>query len=163
LHRIDNVAGLNLNAIRAIDGEIFIAAERGHVFRLDRMKASFSGTDTGYLGSFFGIVGGRGNLRAYGLRGTAFRSGDDGTSWQTLSAPTTQTITGGIALPDGQEFILVDAVGQLLFADDTVTSLTRLPESAGLRASGIGLAGSGQVVITGFDGIKIVDLRRQGL
>ena len=156
LHRIDNGEALNLNAIRSISGNIYIAGERGQIYRFDRTRGHFTRTDTGYLGSFFGMDGANETLLAYGLRGTVFRSTDSGTSWHAFKIPTAQTITAGIARPDGKGFVLADAVGQLLLIDNTATSVNLLPESTTLRATGIAPVGLDAFAVTGLEGIRIV-------
>lgn len=160
LHRIDNEAALNLNSIRGIDGDIYIAGERGHVFKLDRSRGYFTSFDTGYLGSFFGIVGIDGSLLAYGLRGTVFRSDDGGANWQRMRLPTGQTITAGIAGPGNSGGLLLDDTGQLIQIDLKASKARLLQESANLRATGIAWAGTGEIVVTGIDGIKRMGLVR---
>ena len=158
LHHIDNEAALNLNSLRSISGNIYIGGERGQVYSLNRAQGYFNRTDTGYLGSFFGIAGISNNLLAYGLRGTVYSSADNGTSWQILDTPTRQTITAGIVRPDKTGFVLVDAVGQLLLIDKTASSVNLLPEGAKLRATGIAPAGPNAFVVTGLDGIKKIEV-----
>jgi photosystem II stability/assembly factor-like uncharacterized protein len=102
MERIDNPQLLNLHAIRSVAGELYVAAERGTVFRLDRRTRRFLRTGTGYAGSFFGIAGNARALVAHGLRGAVFRSSDGGATWSRSSTPAPVAVTAGAALPDGR-------------------------------------------------------------
>ncbi|OFX24216.1 MAG: hypothetical protein A2V77_01595 [Anaeromyxobacter sp. RBG_16_69_14] len=113
MERIDNPDLLNLNAIRGIAGELYIAAERGTVFRLDRAQQRFLRAGTGYAGSFFGIAGDARALVAYGLRGTVFRSSDGGATWSRSTTPTPVAVTAGAALPDGR--IVLATLGGMIW------------------------------------------------
>lgn len=115
LHKIDNRLSLNLNAISNIAGDLYIAGEKGMVFKYDRATDFFARIDTGYGGSFFGIVGDANVLLAYGLRGVVYRSTDKGLTWTALAMPNEQTITGGVRTPSG--FLLVNVQGQMLKSD----------------------------------------------
>ncbi len=159
VHRIDNPAALNLNRLRKINGNVYIAGERGQIYTLDRTRGFFIRTDTGYLGSFFGIEGIGNSLVAFGLRGTLYRSDDSGISWQAaLDVPTAATLTAGIVLADKSALVLVDQIGQLLLVELTPGSVTLLPESANLSAAGITPAGDEAFIVTGLDGIKKIEV-----
>jgi photosystem II stability/assembly factor-like uncharacterized protein len=115
LHRIDNPQGLNLNAVRGIAGDVFIAGEQGLVYKLDRAKGYFRKSASGYAGSFFGIAGGPAgdSLLAFGLRGVVYRSVDHGATWKQLPNPSDSTITGGIFTDDPPGFALITEVGEV--------------------------------------------------
>lgn len=115
LHKIDNQQSLNLNAISNIAGDLYIAGEKGMIYKYDRATDFFSGIETGYGGSFFGIVGDTDVLLAYGLRGVVYRSTDKGQTWQALAMPNEQTITTGTRTSTG--FLLGNVQGQLLKSD----------------------------------------------
>ena len=118
LHQIDNPEFLHLNAIRAIAGEVYIAGERGQVYRLDKDSGRFVVSSTGYAGSFFGIVGNKDVLLAYGLRGTVFRSTDYGKTWAAVQTPLATTVVGGAYMERQHRFVLVTADGQIVTGDE---------------------------------------------
>jgi photosystem II stability/assembly factor-like uncharacterized protein len=74
-------------------GTLFVAAEQGMVLK------SYDGdhwtyVDTGYKGSFWtGIVLNNGTLLVGGLRGTIYRSSDDGRSWREAKTEFRSSIT----------------------------------------------------------------------
>ena len=74
-------------------GTLFVAAEQGMVLK------SYDGehwtyVDTGYKGSFWtGIVLNNGNILVGGLRGTIYRSSDDGRSWREAKSEFRSSIT----------------------------------------------------------------------
>lgn len=158
LHRIDNPQYLNLNAIRGIGSELYIVGERGQIYRLDRTRGRFTATDTGYLGSFFGLAGNGEALIAYGLRGTTYRSSTGGKAgnvrWEPVAMPNEHTITAGIALADGSGFVLVNAAGQLLLGDKAGKHFHLLPATTPMRMTGIASVAARTVVVTGLDGVR---------
>lgn len=160
LHRIDNSQSLNLNAIRGIGGEIYIAGERGQVYRLDRARGHFMGMDTGYVGSFFGITGEKDALIAFGLRGVVYRSNDRGATWRTLAVPSEQTIAAGISR--GGAFVLVNAAGQLLRGDGSSDALRLANPDKPMRMTGIATLDDGSLVLTGLDGVRTQALSNVG-
>ncbi len=130
MERIDDPELLNLNAIRSIGGELYVAAERGTVFHLDRAQQRFLRVETGYSGSFFGIAGNAGVLVAYGLRGTVFRSTDGGATWSRSATPAPVAVTAAAALPDGR--IVLATIGGMTWIGrgDMATFVSLGPEAA---------------------------------
>lgn len=159
LHRIDNSDALNLNAIHRIGPDIYIAGERGRIYRLDRTRGHFARIDTGYIGSFFGIVGSGDTLIAYGLGGVAYRSGNRGAEWHALAMPSEQTITAGLTLGDGAGYVLANAAGQFLFSEASGKTFRIAPAQMAMRVTGITTSGADTFAITGLDGVRIEFLR----
>jgi photosystem II stability/assembly factor-like uncharacterized protein len=152
LERIDDDRGLNLNAVRGVGGAIYVAAERGMIFKLDRKAQRFEATATGYVGSFFGITGSTDTLLAFGLRGVVYRSGDDGKTWELLEMPAQAAVTSGAV--SGSRFVLVNSAGQLLLGDGRGRSFTVAKVAQAMRYTGIVLAGQGAAVVTGLGGVR---------
>lgn len=162
LHRIDNPQSLNLNAVRGIGADIYIVGERGQVYRLDRSKGRFEKTDTGYNGSFFGIVGNDNVLIAYGLRGTVYRAtrGKAGFDrWEAVPMPNEQTISDGVAVDAG--FVLANGAGQFLSADTNGKSFQVQPATKASRFTGLTALDSKTVVVTALDGVRIETLHNE--
>lgn len=154
LHRVDNPDFLNLNAIRGIGKDIYIAGERGQVYRLDRAAGKFARMDTGYAGSLFGVAGTPAEVVAFGLRGTAFRLA--GKRWEPVALPTEQTITAGVVC-DGR-FILANSAGQLFVtgkADGKPLDFREAPVAERARITGIETLADKRVVSVGLDGVLI--------
>lgn len=152
--RIDNPDSLNLNAVRGIGNDIFIVGERGRVYRLDREAGRFVASDTGYAGSFFGVVGSGASVLVFGLRGTAFRSLDHGATWNRLEIPGEQTLAAGAA--DSERVLLADVAGQLFSAGWHDQRAQPHPAERPWHTTGITRLGNGDIVLTGLEGIATV-------
>lgn len=159
LHRIDNRDALNLNAIHRIGSDVYIAGERGRIYRLNRARGHFDRIDTGYVGSFFGLVGSGDTLIAYGLGGVAYRSGNRGAQWEALAMPGEQTIVAGLTLGNGAGYVLANAVGQFLFSDASGKTFRLAPARPEMRVTGIAPLGADTFAVTGLDGVRIEVLR----
>jgi len=154
LEQVDNPDALHLNSITFVDGKCFIASERGTVFVLDKASRRFVPLRTGYTGTFFGVIGGRGSLIAYGLRGTAYRSVDDGRSWTALKTGVNTAITGGQVLPDGR-LILVTQGGDLLLGSADASRFVALKVERPSLFSGVALAAPDTVATVGTAGVNL--------
>lgn len=153
LDKIDNPQSLNLNSVHGIGGEVFIAGERGRVYKLDRGSSRFLASSTGYAGSFFGIAGDSSEILAFGLRGVAYRSGDHGQTWEALSMPSTSTINAGVVRPGSGGFVLANGAGQLLLSDATARSFDTVLAQPQMRLTGIAALADGSVIVTGLNGV----------
>jgi len=118
LDHIDNEKFLNLNDIRKVGSDIYIAGEQGTVYRLDRDKQRFVAVSTSYKGSFFRIAGNEKYLLAMGLNGTAFRSGDLGQSWKAVKTGVHTSLTSASLSADGKTIVLTAEGGQALYSTD---------------------------------------------
>jgi photosystem II stability/assembly factor-like uncharacterized protein len=154
LERVDDDRALNLNSVRGVGANVYIAGERGMVFALDRKNQRFKATSTGYPGSFFGLVGTTDTLLAFGLRGVVYRSEDGGATWHALKLPSETTVTAGAVLRRPGAFVLVNSAGQLLLSDDDGRSFTLGKVAAPMRYTGVVLAGSQLAVVTGLNGVR---------
>ncbi|ABE36544.1 photosynthesis system II assembly factor YCF48 family protein [Paraburkholderia xenovorans LB400] len=154
LEYVDNPDFLNLNAIRGINGDIFIAGERGTVFRLDRSSGRFERLSSGYTGSFFGIAGNGKRLFAFGLRGTVYESTDRGDTWQQARSGTDSSLNDAATLADGT--VVICGSRALLLAGDPVTGeLRRVSADTPMMFAGIATNGDGQVALSGSSGVMI--------
>jgi len=116
----------HLNAIaRDAAGTLYLAGERGAMFR------SFDNGDTWqrlgfpYEGSMFGIVAwDAGHVLAFGLRGNVYESTDGGDNWSRLDTGTEVALMGGAALPGGGA-VLVGNEGIILQRADGASPFER--------------------------------------
>ncbi|WP_220636908.1 WD40/YVTN/BNR-like repeat-containing protein [Georgfuchsia toluolica] len=157
LHRIDNdhLQPLNLNCIREIGENLYIGSERGMVFKLDRGQQRFDKTATGYVGSFFGIVGNADTLLALGLRGVVYRSGNGGASWEGLKMATEATVTAGaVSRAAAGGVVLVNSAGQILLSNAQMRSFSVVHPDKPMRYTGVVLTNQGAAVVTGLDGVR---------
>ncbi|WP_028079159.1 WD40/YVTN/BNR-like repeat-containing protein [Solimonas soli] len=116
-HRIDNDRGLHLNQITRINGELYIAAEQGVVFKWDAGKQKFKLHQTPYKGTFFGITGDSAKLIAFGLRGTAYASADAGETWTAIETDAGAAVNAAATLADGRVIMVTQNARVLLSTD----------------------------------------------
>lgn len=159
LDRIDNDEFLNLNAIRGINGETYIAGERGMVYRLDRKAQRFIGTSTGYKGSFFDIVGTPHALVAFGLRGVAYRSTDGGVTWQAAKTGVERTITAGGIFDDGRRIVLLTETGEAIQSTDDGATFKPADLPRLKPVSGAATTGQTSLVTAGLLGVQVQTLK----
>ncbi|MDH4565231.1 glycosyl hydrolase [Pseudomonas sp. BN414] len=154
---VDNPDALHLNAI-ALDGDdLYIASERGIVFKKPKDSDHFSALATGYNGSFFGVVARDHAVLAFGLRGSLFRSGDQGVTWERAASGIDTAITGGTILDDDQ-VLVVSQGGQLLRARSLDSSFEKLNVERPAMFTGIAQAQKNEVVIVGTAGANLQSL-----
>lgn len=127
---LDNPEGLHLYAMRAADGALFIAGERGLLLRSRDDGESFQALASPYAGSFFGLLAQGQQVLAFGLRGNAWRSLDQGEHWQALASPVQASLVAGLTANDGQA-LLLSQEGELLRVEGAqLVSAGRLPGGA---------------------------------
>lgn len=158
LERIDNPSFLNLNAITAIDGALYVVGERGTVFRMAGDSQGFAALSTGYDGSFFGIIdGGAGEVLAYGLRGTVYRGRADGTDWERIINPDPLTVVAAVRAPKGDGAILLNTAGTTLAAADGGDALAIANERVKADATDMVMTGDGAAIIASLGGPIRID------
>ncbi|MHC8380540.1 WD40/YVTN/BNR-like repeat-containing protein [Pseudomonas sp. LB3P14] len=154
--QIDNPRLLNLNAIRKVGNDLYIAAEQGVVFRLNRTSQQFEPLETGYAGSFFGINGQGDKLLAYGLRGALYASCDGGQHWQVVKLPERAALTGSTVLPDGR-IVLASVAGRLWISSlDWAGFEAKMPPRPTLLTGLVSLD-DGRVAVSGLAGMQLND------
>jgi photosystem II stability/assembly factor-like uncharacterized protein len=159
LEEVENPDGLHLGAIDEVSGHLYIASERGTVFR--REGERFIPSNTGYNGTFFGVVGNDRVVLAYGLRGTVYRSLDQGRSWEKVETGVTNALTASAVLADGR-IALVSQGGQLLVADSRAERFVSLPLSRNSPLAGIETLGAGRLALIGSSGVQVEPLPASG-
>lgn len=157
LHNIDNPEHLNLNAVRGVAGKVWIAGERGTVFRLDSAAGRFQTERTEAAGSFFGISGHEDVVLAYGLRGTVQRRAGtrESGAWSAVAMPPAQSIVSGAYHPEAG-FVLLDITGQLLLGSHDGLRWTARPPARPMRAAGLLMLDRDTVVVATLDGAQVV-------
>lgn len=153
IEKVEGGKMLHYNAVRGVGGDLYLASEQGTVFKLDRARERFVPLSTGYQGSFFGVLGTREFLIAYGLRGTAYRSRNGGASWERLNTGVPGGLTGAMLTQDGR-LLFVSQDGRVVASRDQGDSFQPL---SGVRPglfTDVVQAGPGAIVITGLGGAQ---------
>ena len=158
IEKVDNDKMLHYNAVRGIGGDVYLASEQGLLFKLDRSRERFMPIVTGYKGSFFGVVGTRDYLIAYGLRGSAYRSRDAGASWQRLATGVPGGLTGATLLDDGR-LLFVSQDGRLIMSADHGDSFKPVPVSRPGLFTDVAPAARDRAVLTGLGGVQSARLQ----
>ncbi|OEC34452.1 Uncharacterized protein SAMN05216600_11755 [Pseudomonas cuatrocienegasensis] len=150
---LDNPQGLNLYAIRHLDGALLIAGERGLLLRSRDDGASFQALASPYEGSFFGLLTTRrGGVLAYGLRGNAWWSTDQGDSWQALPTGVESALSAGLELSDGR-LLLASQSGELLFTTPERLQVEHQRTHEGATVAALVEAADGSLASVGLGGV----------
>lgn len=154
---VANPKGLHLYGVRAVGGALFIAGEQGLLLRSDDGGNSFAALPSPYRGSWFGLLATRdGGVLAYGLRGSAYLSADQGRSWQKAETGTPVAISAGQQLADGR-IVLVSQAGEIMLSRDQGRSFAPVPDKVGLPLAGVAQAPDG-LVLASLRGVLHVPL-----
>jgi photosystem II stability/assembly factor-like uncharacterized protein len=158
IEKVDNDKMLHYNAVSDVGGDIYLASERGTLFKLDRSRDRFIAVATGYNGSFLGVVGSRGYVIAYGIGGSAFRSRDGGASWQRLSTGVHGSLTGACVLDDGR-LLFATQDGHLIMSRNEGDTFHPIAIPQPDLITDVAAAGHDTVVLTGLSGAQTVNLQ----
>lgn len=161
MEQVDNPEFRHLFAMQRIGGVLYVASEKGTVFRLDAASGRFVASDTGFKGSLFGLVGDDDAVIAYGLKGAAWRSRDHGLSWQRLETGIATAITAAVRTDDGL-LLLASQGGDVRLSADGGTSFRDVPGVRPSAFAGVAVAG-GEVVLVGPGGLQAAAFHEQGM
>lgn len=143
--RTDNPKLLNLYAIRPANGSLFVAGEGGLLMKLDPTTQRFKALPSEYNGSYFGVIGTSSGVIAFGMRGHAFISHDDGQHWTALVTGLTGSITAGDVGADGR-VVLVDQAGGVALSTDRGATFTRAAVPVLMPLAAVALTPEGAVL-----------------
>ena len=138
----DNEKLLNLYAIRAHRGGLYIAGEAGLLLKLDAKAQRFVALKSTYQGSYFGLVDAPAGLIAFGMRGNALLSRDEGASWQPLATQLQASVTAAALTADGS-VLLADQSGGITLSHDGGASFARVPLAAAMPLAAVALTPAG--------------------
>ena len=151
--QIDNPSGLHLYTLQEIAGDVFIGGEQGILLREKRGTDRFEAMTSPYEGTAFGLQSmADGTLFLFGLRGNAFRSSDQGESWEKLDTLQSTTLTCGLRLADGS-VVLADEAGRVLRYGEGSTKAVPMPLARSSYISGIAEAADGSLVFSSVRGM----------
>jgi photosystem II stability/assembly factor-like uncharacterized protein len=140
------------------DGKLLLVGEAGLVARSDDAGRSWTTLTTPYKGSYFGVL----RLAdtawlAFGLRGNAFRSDDDGVRWTLVSPASAQaSLMGGTTLPDGG-VVLVGREGAVLESRDHGKTFAARKTADGKALAAVLRLPAGACVLVGEGGATRLD------
>lgn len=150
--RLDNPKALHLNAMRAQGDVLFIVGEQGQMHRSRDGGQSFEAVASPYKGSWFALaLGADGSVVAAGLRGHAFYSADQGTTWQQFTVVPPVSFVSANVLNDGR-VLLGNQAGQL-FTSKNGAALQPVPSPAVQGLSGLLVLKDQRLLALGFGGV----------
>jgi len=159
MDRTDNPNELHFYAMRGGAGGLYLAGEQGMVWRLDAAAQRFVPAPTPYKGTLFGLVtDGADTLLAFGMRGSLFRSADQGRSWERVATTSSAGITAGTALPDGS-VLLVNQAGGIELSRDHGQSFAALKTAQPMSYFGVTALGDKRIGVVGAEGVRLESIK----
>jgi photosystem II stability/assembly factor-like uncharacterized protein len=153
----DNPKLLNLYAIGPAAGGLYIVGEGGLVLQLDLQSQRFQARPTPYKGSFFGVIGSKAAVVAFGLRGNVYRSDDGGKSWNKVETGLPASVVAGTTLSNGT-LLLADASGRVAVGDDAARDFKAVSLKQAMPLAGVADAGNNRLAVVGQRGVAVIDL-----
>lgn len=154
MERTDNARELHFYSIRGSGGRMLLTGEQGMVWEISGENGSFKAKPTPYKGTLFGSLVSGSDLLVFGMRGSVFRSVDEGRTWTKLSIPEQGGITGGVVL-DGRRVVLANQTGKILVSDDGGASFRSIKPARSMSYFGISAVPGGAVALVGSEGVQI--------
>jgi photosystem II stability/assembly factor-like uncharacterized protein len=141
-------------------GAIYLAGEQGKVWRLDQATQRFVKIPTPYSGTLFGVVTDGQVVFAYGMRGSLFRSENEGGAWSRVEvdANSKAGVTRIAVLPN-KALALVTQGGGLYMSNDLGLHFTPVKASNPMNYYGVHAVGKDQVVLSGSGGVRVEALQ----
>ena len=158
LDRLENPRGLHLYSMKFIDGDTFIAGEQGLLLKLDHKTSRFLKVNTPYPGSYFGVLGKRGAMIVFGMRGNLYRSADKGATWKKIETGLSSGLTGGVMTKDGR-IIIVSQGGDVIMSNSEYTEFNKVQVGTPFSGAAVETVGNDSIVVAGFGGLKVLKLK----
>ncbi|MEJ8821591.1 YCF48-related protein [Variovorax humicola] len=155
--RVDNAGLLNLYAIHAAGGALYIAGESGLLLKLDPEAGRFRALASPYKGSLFGLAATQAGLLAFGMRGHAFLSMDEGASWAAVKTGLGASIVASAVGADGT-LALVDQGGGIAISGDGGRNFAVPALQSQLPLAAVAFSGNTALVLGGPRGLRSIEL-----
>ncbi|WLH65201.1 YCF48-related protein [Pseudomonas sp. FP2300] len=150
-----NPGSLHYYGSASLGGHDLVVGEQGLLIRrLD--SGIYQSMDQPYSGTFFGVIMSDGVSVAFGLRGNAVRSLDQGESWQQIETGTSASIQGGLALKDGRIILLAEN-GQIVMGSQHSDNFHALDRQLAPAAEAIQISDD-QLLLVGPSGVQTLSL-----
>ena len=151
-NRLANPRELHLYGIAGDENQIFLVGEQGLILKTSDEIANCEELSSPYDGTFFGLYkAARDTLVVFGLGGKAFWSIDRGENWQPVAIETTQSISAGIHLKNGNDLLATQG-GQFFLSSDNSRHFSRLTSISSAAVSGMVENEDGSVTVVGLRG-----------
>jgi len=151
--RDDAPVDYHLNALAQSDDQLFIAAERGNIYRSEDQGQTWVSLPSFYPGSFFGAFAtSQGDLYVMGLTGHLFRSRDGGLTWDKIETGVETSLNAATELSDGT-LIVVGMSGTLLVSRDNGESFELVQQANRKALTGVLPTSDGGLLLLGEAGV----------
>jgi len=157
LERVDNPQLLNLYAVCASQGRVYIAGEAGVLLRLDTQAGRFRALASPYKGSFFGLAAAPAGILAYGMRGNAFLSADQGETWKPVPTGLAASVVANAVGPDGT-VVLADQGGALVLSRDGARTFAPAPVRSREPLAAVAFSSTRTLVLGASRGLSAIEL-----
>lgn len=159
MDRTDNPGELHFYSIRGRAGSLYLTGEQGAVWRFDKASQRFVQAATPYKGTLFGlVVTDKDTVLAFGMRGSLYRSDDQGRSWEKASLGTPAGITGGVALAGGNVLLTTQAGAVNVSRDDGKT-FQPVKTSRPMAYFGLAPLDDKRIVLVGAEGVRLESIQ----
>jgi photosystem II stability/assembly factor-like uncharacterized protein len=155
--RADNEKRFHLYGATGDGQQVYLVGEQGLLLTIDRQQQRFVKVTTPYAGTYFGIDAAPARLVAYGLRGNAYVSRDEGRTWQKIDTATDAHIVAAVKAGDDR-LLLVSQAGQVLALNGTELKASPLQVSSTGEVLGAASAGSRGLAFAQINGVRLVEL-----
>ncbi|PCJ45366.1 MAG: hypothetical protein COA99_05005 [Moraxellaceae bacterium] len=155
--RLGNEDGWHLNAIVSPDDElIYVAGEKGVLFRSTDGGETWIALKSPYDGSFFGMVVGPGTNEAlvFGLQGHIFKTSDRGDSWREIETANQNGLMAA-TLVGKHGIIVVGNGGVMMFSNDGGDSFVKHVTDDRNSIAGIVQVDGDKLLLVGQGGVKL--------
>lgn len=153
LEKTDNPDSLHFFAVKGLGEEVFLAGERGMVWRWEAASGRFVAAPCPYNGSLFGLLVTPRVLFAFGMRGSLFRSEDRGRRWERVPLKTQSALVASSTGPRGELMVLSQS-GEVFVSRDEGQQFVRVVREGVQAASGLAVLPRGQCVFAGPRGVR---------
>lgn len=157
--RIDNPKSLHLYSLAQSGGKLYAGGEQGLLLAWNAEQGKFDALVSPYRGSFFGLLAAGDSLLAYGLRGNAWYSADNGKNWARQELGVSDAVTGAASL-DGGGFVLVTQGGKI-FTGQGRGKVAEVRAARPMAYFSVAAAGPRNVVVVGAGGVQAESLGTQ--
>ena len=149
----------NLNGIiQTSNGNLYVAAEYGAIYRSTDGGRTFRAMTTGYNGSFWGMIPLGNSVLAYGMRGNVWRSDNDGRSWRRLdTGKAQQSFQDGLRFSNGA-IILTGLNGVIAVSRDNGKSFRAFTRSERRGYAALAEGANDNIILFGKSGIQQIRL-----
>jgi len=154
MERTNNPNELHFYSLRASGGRLLLTGEQGMVWEIDPESGAVESKPAPYKGTLFGSLVSGSDTLVFGMRGSVFRSADDGRNWDKVAIPEQGGITGG-AVIGGKRLVLATQAGKLLVSDDVGKNFRVVRPAHPMSYFGISAVPGGRMALVGSEGVQV--------